>query len=136
VFRSLPYLLCGIDKFVRGFSLFGHLNHIGVHISDSFGITEGHTLGITVTKVAFHSDPLLDIKEWVPKGACDDTGPAPDTQILVDHHSVIIISLPVAGLGRTDFDAIGFFTVIADHGKVNPHMLPFDHLDPGSARIA
>jgi hypothetical protein len=112
------------------------LNHIGVHISDSFGITEGHALGITVTKVAFHSNPLLDIKEWVSKGTCNDTGPAPDTQIFVDHHSVIVFRLPVAGLGRTDLNAIGFFTVIADHGKVNSYMLPFDHLDPGSARIA
>src|SRR4030042_5884723 len=109
VFHSLPYLLCGINKFVGSFSLFGHLNHIGVHISDSFGITEGYTLGITVTKVAFHSDPLLDITEWVPKGACDDTGPAPDAQILVDHHSVIIIRLPVAGVGRPALNAAAFF---------------------------
>jgi hypothetical protein len=124
------------NKFGGGFSLFGHLNHIGIYISDSFHITECHALGITVTKIAFDSHPLLDIKEGVPKRACDNTGPASDTQIFVDNHTVIILDLPVAGLGRTDFDAIGFFAVVAGHGKINPYILPFDNLDPGAARIA
>ena len=66
----------------------------------------------------------------------DDAGLASDAQILVDHHPVIEFRLPVAGLGRAHLNAIGFFTVVADHGKVNPHMLPFDYLDTGSARIA
>jgi len=78
VFRSLPYLFGGFDKFDSSIPLFGHLNLVGVHISNSFRITEGHTLGITVTKVAFHGNPVLEIKEWVPKGTRDDTGPAPD----------------------------------------------------------
>jgi hypothetical protein len=76
---QLPYLLHGIDKFGGGFPLFGHLNPIDVHISHRFRITECYAFGITVTKVAFHGNPFVNIKEWVSKGACNNTGPATDT---------------------------------------------------------
>jgi hypothetical protein len=42
----------------------------------------------------------------------------------------------MAGLGRTDFDTIGFLAVIADHGKVDSRMFPFEHFNPGTAWIA
>ena len=134
--RSLSYLFYGIDKFGGGFSLFGHLNHIGVHISDSFWITEGHTFRIAITVIALHGHPVLDVEEGMSKGACDDAGPASNTQILVNDHTVIILRLPMAGFGRTDLYTIGFFAVIAGHGEVDPHVFPFDHLDAGPARIA
>jgi hypothetical protein len=132
----LSYLFHGFDQFVGGIPLFGHLNLVSVDISNRFRITEGHTLGITVTVVALYSHPVLDIKEGMTKRACDDTGPASDTQIFVDNHTVISFDLPVASLGGADLDAIGLFAVIAGHGEVDPHMLPFDHFDPGAARIA
>jgi hypothetical protein len=135
-FRSLSYLFYGFYKFVGGFSFFGHLNRIGIHISDRFWLTECDTLGIAIAKITFHSYPLLDIKEGVPKRACDNTSPASDTQIFVNHHSVVVFGLPVAGFGRTDFDAIGFFTVIAGHGEIDPHVLPLDHFNPGPAWVA
>jgi hypothetical protein len=112
------------------------LNHIGIHISDSFHVTECHALRVTVTVIALHGHPVLTIEEGVTKRACDDTGPTSDTQIFIDNHTIIILDLPVAGLGGTDFDAIGLFAVVAGHGKVNPYILPFHHLDPGPARIA
>jgi hypothetical protein len=112
------------------------LDSISIDVIDRLYIAKGHTLGVSVAVVTFYGHPVLDIEEGMTKRACDDTGPASDTQILVDHHTVIIFKFPVAGLGRADLDAIGFFTVIADHRKVNPHMLPLDHFDPGSARIA
>jgi hypothetical protein len=42
----------------------------------------------------------------------------------------------MAGLGRTDFDTIGFLAVIADHGKVDSRMFPFEHFNPGTTWIA
>jgi hypothetical protein len=78
VFPSLSYLFYRFDKFVGGFSLFVHLNHISIHISDSFRITEGHTLGIAITVVALYGHTVLDIEEGMTKRACDHTGPASD----------------------------------------------------------
>lgn len=132
----LSYLFHGFDQFVGGFPLFGHLNLVSVDISNRFRITEGYTLGITVTVVTLYSHPVLDVEEGMAKRACDDTGPASDTQSFVDNHTVIIFELPVASLGGADLDAIGLFAVIAGHGEVDPHMLPLDHFDPGAARIA
>jgi hypothetical protein len=112
------------------------LDSVSIDVIDRLYVAEGHTLGVSVAVVTFYGHPVLDIEEGMTKRAGHDTGPASDTQILVDNHPVIIFELPVAGLGRADLYAIGFFTVIADHGKVNPHMLPLDYFDPGSARIA
>jgi hypothetical protein len=78
----------------------------------------------------------LTIEEGMTKGACDDTGPTSDTQIFVDNHTVIVFELPVAGLGGADLGTIGLFAVITGQGEVDPHMLPFDDFDPGTARIA
>jgi hypothetical protein len=74
----LPRLFHGFHEFVGGFSLFGHLDHISVNISDSFRITEGHTLGIAITVVALYGHTVLDIEEGMAKGACHHAGPAPD----------------------------------------------------------
>jgi hypothetical protein len=70
------------------------------------------------------------------KGAGDDAGSTSDAELFVDRHPVIIFRLPVAGLCRTYLHAIGLFTVIAGHGEIKPHILPLDHLDPGTARVA
>jgi len=66
----------------------------------------------------------------------DDAGLASDAQMRVDHHPVIEFRLPVAGLRRAHLNAIGFFTVVTDHGKVDAYVLPLDHPDPRPARIA
>jgi hypothetical protein len=136
VFLLLPYLFGGFDKFDSRIPLFGHLNLVRVDISDSFRITEGYTLRIPVTVITFHGHPVLDIEEGMTKGACDDTGPASDAQGFINDHPVIIIRLSVTGLGRTDLHAVGLFTVIAGHGEVDSHMLPFDHFNAGPAWIA
>jgi hypothetical protein len=131
-----PYLFCRFDKFASSFSFLSQLNLVGVDISNRFRITEGHALRISIAVVTFYGHPVLDVKEGMTKGACDNASPTSDTQIFVDNHTVIIFGLPVAGLGGADLDTIGFFAVIAGHGEVDPHMLPFDDFDTGSARIA
>jgi len=70
------------------------------------------------------------------KGTGDDTGSTSDAQFFVDGHAVIVFGFSVAGLCRAYLDAIGFFAVVAGHGKIQPHVLPLDHLDPGTAWIA
>jgi hypothetical protein len=72
----------------------------------------------------------------MPKGTGDDAGSTADTQFLVDGDPVIIFGLSVAGLRRAYLYAIGFFAVIAGHGKVQPYVLPLDHFNPGTAWIA
>jgi hypothetical protein len=70
------------------------------------------------------------------KRACNDAGSTSDAKIFVDGHPIIISRLPVAGLGRTHLHAVRFFTVIADHRKVDPNVLPFYYFDTGATRVA
>lgn len=99
-------------------------------------MTEGNTLWIAIAVIAFHCDPLLGVEEGLTEWAGDNAGPASDAEILIDDHTVVHFRFPVTGLGWADLHTVGFFTVVAGHGKVEPHLLPFDHLDPGAARIA
>ncbi len=132
----LPYLFHGLDQFVGGLSFLGHLNLVGIHKKDGFGIAEGYALGISIAEITFHSHSFLNIKGGMTERAGDDTGLASDAQILVDHHPVIEFRFSVACLCRADLNAIGLFTMVADHGKVDAYVLPLDHLDPRPARIA
>jgi hypothetical protein len=70
------------------------------------------------------------------KGAGNDAGSTSDAELFVDGHAVIVFGFSVAGLCRADFDAIGLFTVVAGHGKIDAYILPLDHFDPGTAWIA
>jgi hypothetical protein len=79
---------------------------------------------------------FLDIKEGMIEGAGHDASLTSDTQVFVDDDSIIKFRLSVAGLGRAYFDAIGFFTMIADQGKVDSRMFPFKHFNPGPTWIA
>ena len=132
----LPYLFHGFDQFVGGLSFLGDLNLVGIHKKDGFGIAEGHALGISIAEITFHSHSFLNIKGGMTERAGDDAGLASDAQILVDHHPVIEFRFSVACLCRADLNAIGLFTMVADHGKVDAYVLPLDHLDPRPARIA
>ena len=132
----LSYLFHGFDQFVGGFSFLGDLNLVGIHKKDGFGIAEGHALGISIAEITFHSHSFLNIKGGMTERAGDDAGFASDAQILVDHHPVIEFRFSVACLCRADLNAIGLFTMVADHGKVDAYVLPLDHLDPRPARIA
>ena len=85
--------------------------------------------------VALYGYSIFDIEERMAKGTRNDTGPASNAQILINHNPVVQFGLPVTGLRRAHLNAIGFFTVVADHGKVDTRILPFDNFDPGSARI-
>jgi hypothetical protein len=131
-----PCLLKKISQFVGGLPFFGHLNSVSIHKRNGFDIAKSHTLWITVTIVAFYSDPLLDIKERLTKWAGDDAGSASDTEIPVNDHTVLLFRFSVAGLGRTNLDAEGFFAMIAGHGEIKSHLFPFDHSDTGTTRIA
>jgi len=131
----LSRLFHGIDQFGGGFPFLGQVHVIGMRKEKSLGIAEGDALGLSIAEIAFHSDAFLKIKGGVTERAGDDTGFTSDAKILVDDHPVIKIGLPVACLCRADLDTIGFFTVIADHGKVDACVFPLDHFDPRSARI-
>lgn len=107
-----------------------------VYKRDGLDMAEGDTLRIAITIIAFDCDPLLRIKEGLAKGAGDDARPASDAEILIDDDTVILLRFSVACLGRTDLDTVSLFTMVAGHGKVESHLLPFDHFDSGAARIA
>jgi hypothetical protein len=132
----LSYLLHRFSIFKEGLSLFGHVRLVRIRKRDGLDITETDTLRVSVTVIAFHRDPIMDIKERMAKGASDDAGSTSDAKLLVDGHAIIIFRLPMAGLCRAYLHAIGLFTVIAGHGKIKPDILPLDHFDPGTAWIA
>lgn len=99
-------------------------------------MAENHTLRIAVAVVTFYRNPFLVIEKRLAERTGDDTGSASDAEFLINDHTVILVRFPVAGLGRADFDAKSFFTVITRHGKVNPLLFPFGDFDPGTARVA
>jgi hypothetical protein len=132
----LSDLLDGFSVFKKGLALFGHVRLVRIRKRDGLDITETNALRIAVTVIALYCDAFLDIKEWMAKRARDNAGSTSDAQFLVDGHPVIIFRLPVAGLCRAYFHAIGLFTVIAGHGKIKPHILPLDHFDSRTAWIA
>ena len=134
--RSLSYLFYRFEKFAGGFSLLGHLNVVSVHKKDSLGIAEGDTLRISITVITFHRHSFCNIKEGMAERAGHDASLAADAQVFVDDDSVIELRFSVAGLGGTHFKAIGFFTVIADQGKVDSLMFPLEHFNPGTTWIA
>jgi hypothetical protein len=68
--RSLSYLFYRFEKFVGGFSLFGHLNLISICKKDSLGVTEDDALGISVAVITFNRHLFFDIK----KGMIERTG--------------------------------------------------------------
>jgi hypothetical protein len=119
-----------------GLSFFGHVRLVRVRERDGLDITETDTLRVSVTVIALHRNPFLNIKERMAKGAGDDAGSTSNAKLFVDGHPVIIFGLPVAGLCWAYLHAIGLFTVVAGHGKIKPHVLPLDHFNPGTAWIA
>jgi len=121
--------------FKKGLSLFGHVRLVRVRERDGLDITETDTLWVSVTVIALHRNPFLDIKERMAKGARHDAGSTSNAKLFIDRHPVIIFGLPVAGLCRTYLHAIGLFAVITGHGEIKPHILPLDYFDPGTARI-
>ena len=136
ILSFLSYLLHRFSKFKKGLSFLTHVRLISICEKDGLGITEGNTLRISVTVITFDRHSVPRIKERMTKRTCDDAGSASNAKIFVDGHPVIIFRFPMAGLGRADLNAEGFFTVIANHGKIDPHVLPFYHFDPGATRIA
>jgi len=132
----LSDLLHRFSIFKEGLSLFGHVRLIRIRKRDGLDITETDTLRVSVTVIAFHRDPIMDIKERMAKGAGDDAGSTSDAKLLVDGHAIIIFRLPMAGLCRAYLHTIGFFTVITGHGKIKPDILPLNHFNPGTAWIA
>ena len=101
---------------------------------NGLGITETDALGISITAIAFHRDPILDIEEGMAKGAGNDACSTPDAQFFIDGDPIIIFRFPMAGLCWAHLHAIGFFTVIAGHRKMT-HTLPVDYFNPGAAWI-
>lgn len=135
ILSFLSYLLHRFSKFKKGLSLLTHVRLIGICETDGFYFAETNTLRISVTVITFDRHSVSRVEEGMTKRTCNDAGSTSDTKIFVDGHPIIIFRFPMAGLGRTDFNAEGFFTVIASHGKIDPHMLPFYHFDSGATRI-
>jgi hypothetical protein len=136
ILSLLSYLLHRFSKSKKGLSLFGHVGLVRVRERDGLDITETNALWVSVTVIALHRNPFLDIEERMAKGAGHDTGSTSNAKLFVDRHPVIIFGLPVAGLCRAYLHAIGLFAVITGHGEIKPHILPLDYFDPGTARIA
>lgn len=134
--HSLSYLFHRFSKFIGGFSLLRHLNVVRIHKKNSLGIAEGDALGIAIAEIAFHRHSFFDIKEGMIERAGHNASLASNAKIFIDDDSMIEFGLPVAGLGRAHFKAIGFFTVIADQREVNSRMFPFKHFNPGTTWIA
>jgi len=59
----LSDLLHRFSIFKEGLSLFGHVRLIRIRKRDGLDITETDTLRVSVTVIAFHRDPIMDIKE-------------------------------------------------------------------------
>jgi len=133
---GLPSLSYRVNKPTGRLSPPGHVRLVRIQKGDGLNVTEANTLRIAVTVIAFHRDPFADIEERMTKRTGDDAGSTSDAQLLVDGHAVIVFGFSVAGLCRAYLDAIGFFAVVAGHRKVEPNVLPLDHLDSGTARIA
>jgi hypothetical protein len=121
----LSYLFHRFSKFKKGLSFLTHVRLINICEKDRFRIAEGNTLRISVTVITFDRHSVSRIKERMTKRACNDASSASNAKIFIDGDPVIIFRFPMAGLGRADLNAEGFFTVIASHGKIDPHMLPF-----------
>jgi len=125
-----------VCQFCCGLPLFGQMGFICIDKGDRFDIAEGHTLRVPIAVVTFDRHPLLMVEEGLTEGAGDDAGSASDTEVFVNHHAMAIFRFPVASLRGTDFDAIGLLAMVAGHRKVKAYLLPLDHLDPGTTRIA
>jgi hypothetical protein len=135
-FPSLSYLFYRFQKFVGSVTFFGYLNLISIRKKDGLGVTESNALGISVAVIAFHRHAFLDIEEGMIERTGHDTSLASNAKIFIDDHPVIEFGFSVAGLGRTDFKTIGFFTVIANQGKINSRLFPLDHFNPRATWIA
>jgi len=119
-----------------GFLLLNQIGFVRIHKRDSLHVTEGHTLGVTITVVAFHRDPFLVVKEGLTEGTGDNTGSASNTEVFINDDPILVFWFPVAGLCRADFKAVCCFAVVAGHGKVDADLFPLDDFDPGATRIA
>jgi hypothetical protein len=109
---------------------------VGVHKKDGLDFTETNTLWISVTVITFHRHSLCDIKEGMAERTGHDASLASNAQVLVDNDPMIEFRVPMAGLGGAHFKAIGFFTMVANHGKIDSFMFPLENFNPGTAGIA
>jgi hypothetical protein len=133
---GLSFLFRGLEIFVSEFPFPGDIRLISIHKRDGLYPTETDALGISITEIAFYRYPFQDVKERMAKGAGDNASSASDAQLFVDAYPMIICRFPVTGLGWTYRDTKRLFTVIAGYGKMKPIVLPIEHPNPGTARIA
>jgi hypothetical protein len=129
------YLFHKIGKFGGGFSLLGHLNLVGVDIIDGFHITEAYTPRIAVTIITLLGDSFFDIEKGMSKRTCNNTGLTSNTFILINDYSLVFRIL-VTSFCWTYLRTVGCLTILAGHGKVESHILPFYHPDSGPAGVA
>ncbi len=122
-------------EFKGDVSFLGYVDPVRFDISDRLNFTEGRTLGVPITKVTLDCHPLHRIKQRGSKGACNDARLTPNAFILIDHHS-LVFHLRMTRLRRTHLHTEGLLAVLTGRRKIEPYVLPFDHLDPGPAGIA
>jgi hypothetical protein len=123
---------CELERYL---ALLRQIDSIGLDIIDRLYSAESDALRIAVAIITLDGDLLGLVIQGSAKGAGNDAGFAADAFILVDGDPLIFF-VHVAGLGWTDLHAERLLTALAGHGKVAPHLLPFDYLDPGAAGIA
>jgi hypothetical protein len=139
--KEIPYTLLlshlsqEIGILTGSFPFLGYIRRVGIGKREGFCTAEVHALGISIAVITLHSDPVLDIEEGMAERTGNDASPASDAQVFIDDYPVIEFGFSVAGLCRAYLNAIGAFTVITEHGKVDSGSLPFDYPDPGTARI-
>jgi len=113
----------------------GYVDPVRFDISDRLNFTEVRTLRVPITKVTLDCHPLHRIKQRGSKGACNDARLTPNAFILIDHH-LLVFQLLMTRLRRTHLHTEGLLAVLTGRRKIEPYVLPFDHLDPGPAGVA
>jgi hypothetical protein len=65
----LPHLFQDLSEFEGGFPFLSHVHGIGIRKKESFGIAEGHALGVSIAEITFDRHAFLKIEGGMTKRA-------------------------------------------------------------------
>ena len=131
---NLAFNLQQVRELREDVSPLSRLDPIRVDVIDCLDSAESHTLGVAIAVIAFHTHPIDGVEKGMSERARNDARLTSDTFVFVDDHP-LIFNIPMAGLRGTDLDTERLLTILTGHWEIESHVLPFHHLDPGTAGI-
>jgi len=119
----------------RDVTFFVRVDLFCIDIIDSLRFTKGCTLRLAITIVALDGHVRDMIEEGRSKGTGDDARLTPDALVPVYHHPLMLHIL-VTRFCRAHLHTERLLAVLTCGRKIESYVLPLDHFDPGTGRIA